>query len=79
MKGTIGKNNVDIMSPTAIEPSSMSSMAILILVNIKHRSSNMMSNVIALIIRKTSQVCESSRYEPKSVLKSNRGEYFELR
>ena len=55
-KGTKGKNSVDIMWPTAIDPSSISSIAILILVNIKQRSSKMMSNVIPLMIKKTIQV-----------------------
>ena len=69
-KGTKGKNSVDIMWPTAIDPSSISSIAILILVNMKQRSSKMMSNVIPLMIRKTIQVCESSKYDPKSVVNS---------
>lgn len=69
-KGIKGKNSVDIICPTAIDPSSISSIAILILVNIKQRSSKMMSNVIPLMIRKTIQVCESSKYDPTSVVNS---------
>ena len=54
MKGMMGKKRVDIMSPTAMEASSMSSMAILILVRKKMSTMRTMSSRTADTMRKTS-------------------------
>ena len=54
MKGMMGKKRVDIMSPTAMEASSMSSMAILILVRKKMSTMRTMSSKTADTMRKTS-------------------------
>jgi len=54
MNGMTGKKRVDIMSPTAMDASSMSSMAILILVRKKMSKIRMMRSRMADKMRKTS-------------------------
>ena len=54
--GTMGKNNVDIMCPTAMDPSSINSMAIFIRFRKNIKMMSMMSRMIADKMRKMSQV-----------------------
>lgn len=70
INGMTGNNNVNIISPTAIDPSSINSIAILILVHIKQSNNNTTSRVIPPIIKNTIQVDASSRYEPMSAVNS---------
>ena len=62
-KGTIGKNNVDIICPTAIEPSSINSIAMLIRFLKKITMIRMIRSTMAPSIRNTIQVTKIERYK----------------
>jgi len=59
MNGTSGKNSVENMWPTAIDPSSINSMAILIRFLKKITMIKMMKSMIAISTRKIIQVTKN--------------------
>ena len=77
-KGTIGKNNVDIICPTARDPSSINSIAMLILFLKKITMIKMIRSTMAPIIRNTIQVTKIKGLKGIVYFEFNQSEQYDI-